>query len=199
MAEIETNSVQAEVTDINETPSSTPAAADVEEANESAELAKLRAEMARQKIALDKATKESADYKRQLRAKQSAEEVAAEEKRIADEARDAELAELRKRFAVAEASKKILAFVGDEQQSNSIAEALYGAADSDAAIDALNKAWAAKEKKLRQEYGKIPAPGIGSSDGPTVTLAQLNAMTYTERNDFAVKYPDEYNRLMGRS
>lgn len=199
MAEIETNSVQAEVTDINETPGSTPAAADVEETNESAELAKLRAEMARQKIALDKATKESADYKRQLRAKQSAEEVAAEEKRIADEARDAELAELRKRFAVAEASKKILAFVGDEQQSNSIAEALYGAADSDAAIDALNKAWAAKEKKLRQEYGKIPAPGIGSSDGPTVTLAQLNAMTYTERNDFAVKYPDEYNRLMGRS
>lgn len=199
MAEIETNSVQAEVTDINETPISTPAAADVEETNESAELAKLRAEMARQKIALDKATKESADYKRQLRAKQSAEEVAAEEKRIADEARDAELAELRKRFAVAEASKKILAFVGDEQQSNSIAEALYGAADSDAAIDALNKAWAAKEKKLRQEYGKIPAPGIGSSDGPTVTLAQLNAMTYTERNDFAVKYPDEYNRLMGRS
>lgn len=199
MAEIETNSVQAEVTDINETPGSTPAAADVEEASESAELAKLRAEMARQKIALDKATKESADYKRQLRAKQSAEEVAAEEKRIADEARDAELAELRKRFAVAEASKKILAFVGDEQQSNSIAEALYGAADSDAAIDALNKAWAAKEKKLRQEYGKIPAPGIGSSDGPTVTLAQLNAMTYTERNDFAVKYPDEYNRLMGRS
>ena len=124
--------------------------------DESAEIAKLKADLAKQKAALDKATKEAGDYKKALRAKQSEEEVAAEEKRAQDEARDKELAELRKKFAVAETSKKVMGFVGDEAISNSVAEYLYGAEDVDAAIAAFQKAWTAKEKALRQEFGKIP-------------------------------------------
>lgn len=168
------------------------------ETGESAELAKLRAEMARQKAALDKATKEAGDYRKQLRAKQSAEEIAAEEKKIADEARNKELADLRKRFAVAETSKKVMSFVGDEAASNTIAEYLYGAEDVDAVLTALQKAWTAKEKALRLEYGKIPAPGVGSGDGTAVTKAQLDAMDYLQRVEFANKFPTDYNRLMGR-
>ena len=165
---------------------------------ESVELAKLRADLAKQKAAIDKATKEAAEYKRQLRQKQSAEEIAAEEKKTADEARDKELAELRKKFAVAETSKQIMKFVADEAVSSQIAEDLYGAADVDAAITAFQKAWAAKDKALRLEFGKIPAPGAGSSDGPTVTKEQLDAMSYRERVEFATKHQDEYNKLMGR-
>lgn len=165
---------------------------------ESVELAKLRSELAKQKAALDKATKEAGDYRKALRAKQSEEEIAAEEKKAADEARDKELAELRKKFAVAETSKQIMKFVADEAVSSRIAEDLYGAADVDAAIAAFQKAWAAKEKALRLEFGKIPAPGAGSSDGPTVTKEQLDAMSYRERVEFATKHPDEYNKLMGR-
>lgn len=162
------------------------------------ELAKLRAELAKQKAAIDKATKEASEYKKALRQRQSAEEIAAEEKRIADEARDKELNELRKRFAVAETSKKVMSFVGDEQISNSVAEYLYGAEDIDGAIDAINKAWIAREKKLRMEFGRLPAPGVGSTEGSTVTKEQLNAMSYTERVNFANTHPDEYNKLMGR-
>lgn len=165
---------------------------------ESVELAKLRSELAKQKAALDKATKEAGDYRKALRAKQSEEEIAAEEKKAADEARDKELAELRKKFAVAETSKQIMKFVADEAVSSQIAEDLYGAADVDAAIAAFQKAWAAREKALRLEFGKIPAPGAGSSDGPTVTKEQLDAMSYRERVEFATKHPDEYNKLMGR-
>ena len=189
MADIDTN--VTETTEAVETTETT-------ETTDNTELAKLKAEIARQKAALDKATKEAGDYKKQLRAKQSAEEVAAEEKRIADEARDKELAELRKRFAVAETSKKIFSFVQDETVSNTVAENLYGAEDVDAAVDAFNKAWIAREKKLRLEYGKIPAPGVGSSEGATITKAQLDAMSYTQRIEFANKYPDDYERLMGR-
>ena len=167
-------------------------------ANENAELAKLRAEMAKQKAALDKATKEAAESKRALRAKQSAEEIAAEEKRIADEARENELNELRKKFAVADSSKKIMSFVGDEKMSTNLAEYLYGATDVDAAIDELNKAWSAKEKKLKAEYGRITGPGVGATDGPTVTEAELSKMTYAERVKFANEHPVEYNKLMGR-
>lgn len=166
--------------------------------NESAELAKLRAEMAKQKAALDKATKEAAESKRALRAKQSAEEIAAEEKRVADEERDKKLAEYEKRFTVAESAKKVMTFVGDEASANTVAEYLYGANDVDGAIDALNKAWMAREKKLRAEFGRLPAPGVGGSEGNSITKNQLNAMTYTDRVKFANEHPDEYERLMGR-
>lgn len=190
MADIDTN--------VNETVDTNDEVVVVETTDNSTELAKLRAEIAKQKAALDKATKEAGDAKKALRAKQSAEEIAAEEKRIADEARDNELQELRKRFAVAESSKKIMSFVGDESVSNTVADFLYGAADVDGVIDALNKAWIAKEKKLRAEFGRLPAPGAGGTDGNTTTLEQLNAMTYTERIKFANEHTDEYERLMGR-
>lgn len=187
--------------DTNVTPEieATPAAAEPEVTEaESAEIAKLRAELAKQKAAMDKATKEAAEAKRSLRAKQSAEEIAAEEKRIQDEERDRKLAEYEKRFFVAETSKKILKFVGDETVSDSVAEYLFGAADVDGAIDAINKAWTAKEKALRLEFGKIPAPGVGGSEGPTITKEQLNAMKYVDRVKFANEHPDDYNKLVGR-
>ena len=172
---------------------------EVETATENPELEKLRAELAKQKAALDKATKEAAESKRALRAKQSAEEAAAEEAKEAAEARDKELAELRKRFAVAETSKKAMAFLGDEAVATEVAEYLYGAEDVDAALAAIQKAWNAKEKGLRLEYGKIPAPGTGNSEGSGVTKEELDAMSYKQRVTFANKYPNEYNRLMGRT
>lgn len=190
MADIDTN--------VNETVDNPETVETVETNDANPEIAKLRAEMAKQKAALDKATKEAAESKRALRAKQSAEEIAAEEKRIADEARDNELNELRKRFAVVESSKKIMSFVGDEAVASTVAEYLYGAEDVDGAIDAFNKAWIAKEKKLRMEFGRLPAPGVGGSDGPTITKEQLNMMTYTERIKFATEHPDDYEKLMGR-
>lgn len=166
--------------------------------SESTELARLRAEMARQKAALDKATSEAASMKKQLRAKQSAEEIAAEEKRMQDEERDRKLAEYEKRFFVAETSKKVLKFTGDEAVSDTVAEYLFGAADVDGAIDAIQKAWVAREKALRLEYGKVPPPGAGSPDGPTITREQLDGMRFPDRVKFMKEHPDEYEKLMGR-
>ena len=163
-----------------------------------AESVDYKAENARLKAALDKATKEAGDAKKALRAKQSAEEADAEEKRVKDEERDRKLAEYEKRWTVSETSKKVMAFVGDEATANSIAEAIYGAEKPDEVISALNKAWTAKEKALRLEFGKISAPGAGGTEGSTVTKAQLDAMSYTDRIEFANKYHDEYERLMGR-
>lgn len=173
----------------------------VEEATptETSEVARLNAELAKQKAALDKATKEAAESKRQLRARQSAEEAAAAEAREAQEARDKELADLRKRFAVAETSKKIMAFVGDEATSTTIAECLYGSEDIESALAALNKAWTAKEKALKLEFGRIPAPSIGGVDGAMLTREQLDSMSYAQRVEFANKNPEEYQRLMGRT
>ena len=167
--------------------------------NESAEIAKLRAEMARQKAALDKATREAAESKRALRAKQTAEEIAAEEQKAKADERDKELNDLRKKFAVMETSKSILVRIGgDEEAASQIAEYLYGAADVDGALGEIQKIMVAKEKALRLEFGKIPPPGVGSTDGPTISKEQLDRMGYKDRLDFANKYPDEYRKLMGR-
>lgn len=132
---------------------------------ESAELARLKAENARQKAAMDKAASEAAEYKKQLRAKQSAEEQAAAEAEERQKAIEEELAALRKEKAMALISKKAFAVVGDEKVSAEMAECLCGAEDPEGALDAFSKAWTAKEKALRAEFGKIASPAAGSVDG----------------------------------
>ena len=190
MAELETV-----VTETTETVDTTQ---EETETTESAEIAKLRAEMAKQKAALDKATKEAGDYKKQLRAKQSAEEVAQEEAKALQQSMQEELEQLRKEKAVAATTAKVMALLGDDTASAQAAEYLYGAEDVDAALTIFQKAAVAKEKALRLEFGKIPAPGVGASDGPTITKEQLDGLGYKDRLEFATKYPDEYERLMGR-
>lgn len=196
MAELDTNvktevetdtNVQAEVENV-----------ETEKTAESAELAKLRADLAKQKAALDKATSEAATMKKQLRAKQTAEEAAAEEAKAQQDALMQELETLRKERAVATATAKIIPLVDDSAVAGQVAEYLYGAEDVDSAIAAIQKAWAAKEKALRLELGKIQAPGAGGNDGPTYTREQVDAMKYEDRVKFAREHRDEYNKLMGR-
>lgn len=170
----------------------------VNSTNDSAEVARLKAEIARQKAAIDKATKEAGDAKKALRAKQTAEEAQAEIDKERQEAIERELKELRQEKAVSTNARKIMGFIPDEAVATSIATSLYGAGDVDAAIDEIKKAWVAREKALRMEYGKVPAPGVGSGDGPTITLEQLNKMKYVDRVEFRNKHPEEYQKLMGR-
>lgn len=197
MAELDTSTNQE--TNLDQTNEESTKDTDSSKVDESTELAKLRAEMAKQKAALDKATKEAGDYKKQLRAKQSAEEVAAEEAKAQQEALMKELETLRKERAVASTTAKVIPLVGDNTVAGQIAEYLYGADDVDSALAAFQKAWAAKEKALRAELGKIPPPGVGSGDGVTVTKEQLDAMGYLERVKFANEHPTDYERLMGRA
>lgn len=183
-------------------PAEVASNAESEDADETeslvAQVAKLKADLAKQKNALDKATKEAGDYRKQLKSKMTADEAAAEEKKALDEARDAELAEYRKKFAVAETAKKVMALGMDEIASGTVAENLYGAADAESALAEIQKYIAAREKALRLEFSKIPAPSAGNSDGPTITRSQLDALTYKDRVKFVQEHPDEYNKLMGR-
>ena len=167
-------------------------------AGQAAETTEVNPEIARLKAALDKATKEAGDYKKQLRAKQTADEAAAEAERERQESIEKELKELRRERAVANTSKKLYTFIQDEKAANTIADALYGAENAELAIDAISKAWTSREKALKAEFGRIPAPGVGASDGPTMTKAQLDGMKYTDRLEFAKEHPEEYNKLMGR-
>ena len=162
-----------------------------------AELAKIKAEMAKLKAANDKLAKENSEKTKQLRAKQSAEEVAAEEAKALQQSMQEELQQLRKEKAVAATTARIVTFVGDNEIASQVAEYLYGAEDVDAALTAIQKAWSAKEKALRLEYGKIPAPGAGGADGPTITREQLDNLKFPDRVKFMNEHREEYERLMG--
>lgn len=192
MAEdIITNDTAPETTEPEETTATEP--------EKGVDVAKLRAELARMKAAMDKAAKEAGDAKKALRAKQTAEEAAAEAEKEQREAMEKELAQLRKESSVAKVSKKVYTIVQDENAANDIANYLYGAEDTDAALDAIAKAWKARENKLRIEYGKVPPPGVGSSTGVSVTKDEFDRMTLTEKSKFYTEHPDEYKALIGKT
>lgn len=129
-----------------------------------AQLEKLQQEMAKQKEALDKATKEAGDYRKQLKAKMTQEEIDAANKKEAEEKRDKELEDLRRKVAKAENTKSVMGKLSvDEETAGKIAESLIGCENIENALLLLQQAWTAKEKALRLEFGKIPGPGQGGS------------------------------------
>lgn len=132
----------------------------------SAEIERLKADLARQKAALDAATKEAGDYRKQLRAKQTQEEIDAANKKEAEEKRDKEMEELRREVARARSTKSVMSKLGvSEESAGKIAEYMAGCEDIDNALLLIHKEWEAKEKALRIEFGKIPGPGTGGSAG----------------------------------
>lgn len=130
-----------------------------------AQIEQLKADMAKQKAALDAATKEAAGYKRDLRAKQTQEEIDAANKKEAEEKAAKELEELRKEVARAKSTKSVMSKLGMEEESaGKIAECMAGCEDIENALLLIKQAWDAKEKALRLEFGKIPGPGAGGSN-----------------------------------
>lgn len=124
------------------------------------------AELARMKSALDKATSEAADYKKQLKGKLTEDEAAAAERDAKWAEMEAKLKELETEKTISTYKASYLAMPGfDEKLAEDTAKAL---ADGDMKTVFANqqKANAAYEKKLRAEMVKQdPKPdGAGGDD-----------------------------------
>ena len=136
-----------------------------------AQIEQLKADLARMKNALDKATHEAGDNKKalneaqkQLKAKMTQEEIDAANKKEAEEKRDKELEDLRRKVAKAENTKSVMGKLSvDEETAGKIAESMTGCENIENALLLIQQAWTAKEKALRIEFGKIPGPGQGGS------------------------------------
>ena len=123
------------------------------------------ADMAKMKAALDEATSEAGKYRKELRAKQTQEEIDAANKKEEQDKRDREFAELQKKVARAEGTKNVMSRLNvDEDTAGKIAECMVGCEDANNALLLIQKAWDAREKALRLECGKIPGPGAGGSN-----------------------------------
>ena len=130
-----------------------------------AQIEQLKADLAKQKSALDDATREAGKYRKELRAKQTQEEIDAENKKEAEEKASKELEDLRREVAKAKSVKSVMSKLSvDEDSAGKIAECLVGCDNIDAALLEIQKVWTAREKALRLEYGKIPGPGAGGSN-----------------------------------
>ena len=137
-----------------------------------AQLEQLKADMAKMKSALDKATHEASENKKalneannKLKAKMTQEEIDAAQKKEAEEKAAAHLAELEKKVAKAENTKSVMAKLAvDENTAGDIAESLNGCENVENVLLLIQKAWTEKEKALKLEYGKLPGPGTGGSN-----------------------------------
>jgi len=140
-----------------------------------AEIARLRAENAKQKDAINNATKEAGNLRKELRSKMTQEQIDAETKREAEEKAAKELEDLRREVAKGKTVKTVMGKLGlDEDTAGNLADHLFGAADIENALLEIQKAWQAKEKALRLEYGKITGPGAGAdSNSPEARAVQM--------------------------
>ena len=111
-----------------------------------AQLAQERATNAQNKAALDRALKEKGELTKNLRKRMTAEETANEEKRLADEAKDAEIKELKEKFRVMDYSKRYMGIGMDEKTAESLSELTGDLPDVDKFFSALDKFVKAKIK-----------------------------------------------------
>lgn len=149
-----------------------------------AEIARLNAEMAKQKAAKDKAMQEAGEARKALKAKMTAEEIAAKEKEEAEEAQKQRIVELERQVAKTSTVKSVMGKLGlSEEAAGNLADHLFGAADIENALLEIQKAWQEKETALRKEYGKIPGPGAGAdSNSPEAQAVRRAAELGKQRN-----------------
>lgn len=164
-----------------------------------AKIARLEADAAKQKAALDKATHEAAESKKALKAKMTQEEIDAQAKQEAAEKAAQELDDLRRQVAKGNTVKTVMGKLGlDEESAGNLADHLYGAADIDNALLEIQKAWQVKEVALRKEFGRVTAPGAGadsnSPEAQAIRRAQEMGKERNARQEQAQKALDAYMR-----
>ena len=151
-----------------------------------AELAKERAEKAKLKNSFDTASSELAATKKQLRTKMTAEEQIEEEKRLADEAKNAKIQELESRFRTMDYSKRYMGIGMDEKTAESLSELTGELVDADKFFSALGKFITASNKAAEENYRQEliknnPDINAGSGGDTKNSLAEERAVSIGKR------------------
>ena len=122
------------------------------------------AEINRLKAQLSKANSEAADYKKQLRGKQSEDEAAAAEQKATMDKLTQENADLKRSMALSEKKAKLLAMGYDEKLADDTATAMVDG-DMDKVMANQTKYLEAREKDILAKKMKgTPRPAAGSEN-----------------------------------
>ena len=182
MAEnLETTTVETETQTTETTENKTPT---VEELI--AKLAQRDADYAKLKNSFDTTSSELSTAKKQLKQKMTAEEQIEEEKRIADEAKDARIQELESKFRMMDYSKRYMGIGMDEKTAESISELTGELIDSDKFFSVLGKFVAtsnktAGENAVQDLIKKNPEIKSGTGDSEKNALAKEKAKEAAHR------------------
>ena len=148
------------------------------------------------KAVFDKTASEAANYKKQLRDKQTD-----EEQRLAREAEEREklmarVQELERDKHVADLTSKYLALGFDSSLALKTATS-HADGDFDKVFANIATLIQSKEKTIRAEMLKsTPEPKVGGVES-TMTLGALQKMSPAERLQFSIDHPNEYKQLYG--
>ena len=163
-----------------------------------AELAQLKADMARQKNALDKALREKGEITKKLREKQTAEEQEAEAKAEAEAERAEREAEKDKIIAQYEA-RAMFAEMG--LSGKDLEDAINAKTDGDEkTVYSIivkhfeNKFETALKTEKSEWLGNRPQVNVGVGEN-TLTQEQFNRMGYKERVKLANEHPELYEQF----
>lgn len=186
MAEnLETTMVETETQATETTENSTPT---VEELM--AKIAQKDADYAKLKNAFDSKASALSKTEKQLKAKMSAEEQIEEEKRIADEAKDARIQELESKFRMMDYSKRYMGIGMDEKTAESLSELTGELSDADKFFSALDKFIKSKiksagEDAIQELIKKNPEIKSGTGDSDKNALAKEKAKEAAHRRSGA--------------
>ena len=150
------------------------------------------AELDKLKAQLSKANSEAADYKKQLRGKQTADEAAAAEQKAAMDKLTQENADLKRSFALSDKKAKLIAMGYDEKLADSTAVAMVDG-DMDTVMANQAKFNESREKAIQAELmKKTPRPAAGSEGTGGMDYAKKIEEAQASGNLIAVAY---YTRL----
>lgn len=155
------------------------------------QVAQLKVQNAKLKKANDKATSEAASYKKQLREKQTAEEIALQEKAEKEAEREEQFQKLLRENTITKFEKNFLA-LGYPADLAAKAATAQCDNDTDELFSIQQTFIEAKEKAMKADWMKsMPKPPAGNDDCP-VSKEQFRKMKYSERVAFKQKYPEMY-------
>lgn len=150
------------------------------------------AELDKLKAQLSKANSEAADYKKQLRGKQTADEAAAAEQKAAMDKLTQENADLKRSFALSDKKAKLITMGYDEKLADSTAVAMVDG-DMDTVMANQAKFNESREKAIQAELmKKTPRPAAGSEGMGGMDYAKKIEEAQASGNLTAVAY---YTRL----
>ena len=183
MAEnLETATVETETQTTETAENNTPT---VEELM--AKIAQKDADYAKLKNAFDSKASALSKTEKQLKAKMSAEEQIEEEKRIADEAKDARIQELESKFRTMDYSKRYMGIGMDEKTAETLSELTGELTDADKFFSALDKFMKSKiksagEDAIQELIKKNPEIKSGTGDSEKNALAKEKAKEAAHRH-----------------
>lgn len=191
-----------EDTTSNASSSKTPEKSSNTKSEKTAEeqIAEMRVQMAKLKRATDRATAEASNYKKQLREKQSADEIALQEKAEAEAKRDEEFNEMKKKLEIHDLTENFMSLGYDKNLALKAANASYEN-DREELFRIQTEFMNAHDNALKSElYKTIPElnAGVGADRDCPVTKEQFAKMGYTARVEFKQKYPDMYKKYTQR-